>query len=298
MIPHRGALLGRRAALAGAAALALSRRADAAAPLKGPSPSDWRALEARLEGGRLGAYALNVATGASLGWRADERFAMCSTFKLLLAGAVLSRVDAGRERLDRKLPITRDDLRPHAPVVERHLAEGSADVETLCAAAVQVSDNSAANLLLRTLGGPRGLTRYIRTLGDRTTRLDRWEVELNSAIPGDVRDTTTPGAMTGSCRTLLTGRALSPASRERLAGWRTGAATGLTRIRQGLPAGWRAGDKTGAGSRNTINDVAVAWPPSGGPLFVTVYTTGGAAPQPVREAVMAEIGRQAAQALV
>lgn len=280
----------RREVLAGGAAALLAAGPAAAA-------IDWSGLEART-GGRFGVFAVNAGDGRSLGWRADERFPMCSTFKTLLAGAVLARVDAGRERLDRELPIGPADLVAHAPVTSRYVAAGSVPVATLCKATVEVSDNPAANLLLKTLGGPAGLTAFVRTLGDRVTRLDRYEIELNTAIPGDPRDTTTPAAIVGSYRRLLLGRALSSASRARLAGWMESATTGLNRLRKDLPAGWRAGDKTGSGANNTNNDVAILWPPKGAPILVGAFLTGATAPMADREAVMAQVGRLAAETLV
>jgi len=185
----------RRSVLAGGAAALLGGASDAAA-----APA-WASLEARV-GGRLGVFGVNSGNGRTFGWRADERFPMCSTFKGLLAGAVLARVDARRERLDREVQLSPADMVAHAPVTSRYLAAGAVRVETLCQAIVEVSDNPGANLLLKTLGGPRGFTRHIRAQGDRATRLDRYETELNSAIPGDPRDTTTPAAMVGSYRRL------------------------------------------------------------------------------------------------
>ena len=221
---------------------------------------------------------------------------MCSTFKGLLAGAVLARVDAGRERLDREVQLSPADMVAHAPVTSRYLAAGAVRVETLCQAIVEVSDNPGANLLLKTLGGPDGFTRHLRAQGDRSTRLDRYETELNSAIPGDPRDTTTPAAMVGSYRRLLLGPALTLASRRRLAGWMEAASTGLTRLRADLPAGWRAGDKTGSGAHHTANDVAILWPPAGAPILVGCFSTQATAPE-ARDAVMAGIGRLAAETL-
>ncbi|RAK63788.1 class A beta-lactamase [Phenylobacterium kunshanense] len=256
---------------------------------------DWSALESRV-GGRLGVFAINAGTGRSLGWRASERFPMCSTFKGLLAGAVLARVDAGREQLDREIPLSEADLVAHAPVTSLYVRAGSIRVDTLCKAIVEVSDNPGANLLLKTLGGPAGFTAWLRTTGDNITRLDRYETELNSAIPDDPRDSTSPMAMVGSYRRLLLGPSLESASRQRLAGWMEGASTGLKRLRADLPAGWRAGDKTGSGANNTANDVAILWPPRGAPILVGCFSTQATAPE-ARDAVMAHIGRLAAETL-
>ncbi|RAK56621.1 class A beta-lactamase [Phenylobacterium deserti] len=280
----------RRLVLAGAAAVL-------AAPAGAQTAPSFTMLEAR-SGGRLGVHAVNLVTGKRLAHRADERFAMCSTFKALAAAAVLARVDAGQERLDRGVPITRADMRPHAPVTETYLDRGQVSLEALCKAAVEQSDNPAANLMLKTVGGPEGLTAWLRGIGDRATRLDRWETELNSAIKGDPRDTTTPAAMTATLGKLAVGEVLKAASREKLVGWMIASPTGANRLRKHLPAGWRAGDKTGTGANGSTNDVAVFWPPTGGPIVVACYITETSAELAVREGVMAEVGRIVAQTLV
>ena len=280
----------RRHVLAGAAAVV-------AAPAGAQTAQSFTTLEAR-SGGRLGVHAVNLATGRRLAHRPDERFAMCSTFKALAAGAVLARVDARLERLDRTVTITKADMRSHAPVTETYLAAGQVSLETLCKGAVEQSDNPAANLILKTLGGPEGFTAWLRRIGDRTTRLDRWETELNSAIKGDPRDTTTPAAMTATLAKLTAGSVLKPASREKLVGWMVASPTGAHRLRKHLPAGWRAGDKTGTGANGSTNDIAVFWPPKGGPIVVACYLTETAAELDVRQGVMAEVGRIVAQTLV
>ena len=287
MSERRRTLPARRAVLAGAAA-ALASPALAA--------SDFADLEARLAGGRLGVYARNTASGRTLTHRADERFATASSFKGLLAGCVLARVDRGVERLDRVIRYGKADLLSHAPVTEAHVAEGGLPVETLCAAAVEESDNTAANLLLRSVGGPAGLTAWLRSIGDATTRLDRYELALNTAVPGDPRDTTTPRAMAETYGHLVVGNVLKPASRARLADWMGKASTGLSRLRKGLPPGWRAGDKTGTGQRGAVGDVAIVWPPGAGAILVACYTHEGKAALDVREAVMAEVGARIAEA--
>ena len=248
------------------------------------------ALEARA-GGRLGVAVLDTGSGRRLDHRGGERFPLCSTFKVLLAGAVLARVDAGQEALDRRLSYSQADLLEYAPVTAAHVAEGGLKVRNLCAAAVEVSDNTAANLLLRTLGGPGAITAFARSLGDPVTRLDRTEPTLNTALPGDPRDTTTPTAMVDSLRALLLGPALKLASRQRLEGWMAACTTGRNRLRAGLPADWSVGDKTGSGERGTVNDAAILRPPHRAPILVAVYYTGSTAPMEDRNAVLAEVGR-------
>ncbi|WP_437760826.1 class A beta-lactamase [Sorangium sp. So ce1389] len=275
-----------------AAAAAPTTSSQAASP--GPQAQAAPAL-ARVEaqlGGRLGVAALDTATGARIGHRAGERFAMCSTFKALLAANVLARVDQGQLTLDRRVTYRESDLLEHAPVARARLAEGGLTVEELCAAAVEVSDNTAANLLLAQIGGPAGLTAYLRGLGDQVTRLDRNEPALNTDIPDDPRDTTTPDAMADTCRVLLVGdRALREASRARLVGWMVRATTGLARLRAGLPKEWTVGDKTGTGENGAANDVAVAWPPSRAPIVIACFVKAPSASADARNAAHAEVGR-------
>jgi beta-lactamase class A len=266
-----------------------------AAPPAPSMTSRLAALEARV-GGRLGVTVLDTGTGRRLDHRGEERFPLCSTFKVLLAGAVLARVDRGLERLDRPLPYGPADLLAHAPVTRAHVGEGRLTVAELCAATLVVSDNTAANLLLRTLGGPGAITAFARTLGDGETRLDRVEPDLNEARPGDPRDTTTPRAMVGALQALLLGSVLEPSSRQRLEGWMVAATTGRTKLRAGLPADWIAGDKTGSGGRGTLNDVALIRPPGRAPILVAAYLTDSRAGLGDREAALAEVGRLVAEA--
>lgn len=263
--------------------------ATVAAALGSPK-SPLAVLEARY-GGRLGVAAVNSATGARLAHRAGERFPMCSTFKVLVAAAVLARADAGRERLDRHVVYGRTDLLEYAPVTRTNVGRGFMTVRALCAAAIEYSDNTAANLLLRAVGGPARITAYARSLGDARTRLDRNEPGLNTALPGDVRDTTTPAAMAANLQRLLTGSALSSSSRRELGTWLAGCRTGNERLRAGLPGNWRVGDKTGSGDHATSNDIAVLYPPGRAPVFVTAYYTGSSAASGARNEVLAEVGR-------
>jgi beta-lactamase class A len=244
-------------------------------------------------GGRLGVAVLDTAGGQRFGQRADERFPMCSTFKLLVAAAVLARVDRGEERLERRVTFGQADLLEHAPVTRAHVSDGGLPLGQLCEAALVVSDNTAANLLLASLGGPAGLTAYARTLGDTRTRLDRTEPLLNEALPGDERDTTTPSARLGNLEKLLLGNVLSQAAREKLSGWMSASTTGLERLRKGVPPGWRVGDKTGSGNHGTANDIAILWPPGGKPLLIAAYLTATSSPSEVKNGVFAELARLA-----
>jgi beta-lactamase class A len=262
--------------------------------------SDAAAELAELErknGGRLGVAALDTATGRQVGHRSDERFALCSTFKVLAAGLVLSRVDRGEERLDRRVVFGAGDLVTYSPVTERHTGAPGLTMAEICAAGIALSDNTAGNLMLSSFGGPAALTTYARSLGDDITRLDRTETTLNEAKPGDPRDTTSPAAMVGDMRRLLAGNALSPQSRDRLIDWLVASKTGGQRLRAGFPAAWRVGDKTGTGANGAANDVAIAFPPGRGPILTAVYFTGAMISDEARSAVIADAGRIVASAL-
>lgn len=242
-------------------------------------------------GGRVGACVLDTQSQLELAFNARERFAMCSTFKLLLAAAMLRRVDAGTLALDHKLPLRPQDMISHAPVTSAHLHEGSMSVRDLCAATVTVSDNPAANILLAAIDGPAGLTQFMRSIGDRVTRLDRTELELNTNLPGDPRDTTTPQAIANSMEKLLLGDVLSTQSRLQLIAWLRQSTTGMRRLRAGLPVDWKVGDKTGTGANGATNDVMIAWPPGRSAVVAAVYLSESTQPVSALEQVHAAIGR-------
>ena len=269
--------------------------AQAAQSLQAAGEARFRALEASLDG-RLGVFALDTGSGMQLAWRADERFPMCSTFKAVLAGAILARSAHDDGLLARRIRYAASDLVSYSPVTEKHAGAGM-PVAELCAAAVQYSDNTAANLLLAIVGGPAGLTEHARAAGDDSFRLDRWETELNSAIPGDARDTTTPEAMTRHMSRIALGAQLPAPQRQTLQGWLRGNTTGDTRIRAGVPAGWVVGDKTGTGSYGTANDTAILWPPQREPIVLTIFTTRRAKDAEARNDILASAARVVVEAL-
>jgi beta-lactamase class A len=276
-------------------ALALPAVARATAPALKAAEARLSAIEARI-GGRMGVAVLDSGSGARLNKRAGERFPMCSTFKFLAAAAALRQVDAGQMRLDQRVTYGESDLIAYAPVTKPHVGEGSLSLGDLCAAAVEVSDNPAANLILRELGGPEAVTRFIRTLGDDTTRLDRNEPSVNTAIPGDPRDTTTPQAMLVSMRAILLGPALSEKSHAQMENWLANCQTGANKLRAGLPASWRVGDKTGAGANATSNTIAILRPPGRAPLLAAVYCTGSrTASSKDLDAAQADVARLVAE---
>jgi beta-lactamase class A len=284
----------RRAVLLGAACLPFAAAATPTVESIKAAGQRLAALEQK-NGGRLGVAVVNMATEARLMHRADERFPLCSTFKLLAAAAILKKVDDGRATLDQFIKYEKADLLDYAPETRKHVGEGRMRLGELCAAAIELSDNTAANLLLREIGGPPGLTRYVRGLGDEITRLDRTEPTLNTAIPGDPRDTSTPRAMAHTMTALLLKGALTPASTRQLEAWLVADKVSGARLRAGLPPGWRIGDKTGTGDNGTANTIAILWPPQRAPLIATVYYTGSLAPPATRNAVHAEVARVIAQ---
>ena len=245
-------------------------------------------LEAQ-SGGRLGVAILNAGSRMIYAWRGEERFLMASTFKALLAGAVLARVDRGEESLAREVAVRAQDLVDYAPVVEP-LVGGVISVGELCEGTVTLSDNAAANLLLGTMGGPAGFTAILREMGDTVTRLDRYEPELNQGAPGDLRDTSTPMAFLATMERMLLGEALRPASRDQLLAWLVANQTGDDRIRAGVPESWTVGDKTGTSGQGDVHDVAILLPPERAPFLVVAFLSGTTRPTEEINPVHAEIG--------
>ncbi|MCU1258904.1 MAG: beta-lactamase [Bryobacterales bacterium] len=245
-------------------------------------------------GGRLGCAVLDLSTNLQIAHRADERFPMCSTFKALASALVLHRVDSGLERLDRRIAFTSSDVVTYSPITKPRAGPEGMTVEEICHAAMTVSDNTAANLLLASFGGPPGLTAFVRSVGDPVTRLDRIETDLNEAKAGDPRDTTTPAAMLENLRKLVLGNVLTSASRATFSKWLTENKTGDTRLRAGFPRGWVIGDKTGSGENGTTNDIAVIWPPRRPPILVAAYLTQAPGSAEDRDTVLAIVGRAVA----
>lgn len=298
MFERRDILIGISGAVIGMAALPQCARSLKGKDLRGLS------LNAELDrieqsvSGRLGFSLHDMESGYRFSRRGGERFPMCSTFKFILAAAILRRVDQGRERLDRRIAITPADMVEHAPVTEKHIGPAGMTIGELCEATVTQSDNPAANLLLHAIGGIAAYNRFLRSLGDHFSRLDRAEPEINDSAPGDPRDTTTPNAMRGNLERLLLGPVLTPASRTVLAGWLIANQTGDTRLRAGLPQDWQVGDKTGAGMNGSNNDIAILWPPRRKPILLTSYITESAAPFEARNAAHAAVARAVVVAVV
>jgi beta-lactamase class A len=252
----------------------------------------------RQSGGRIGLHAENLKSGKKIAWRAEERFVMCSTFKASLVACTLSRVDRGKEDLARSISYGPDDLQDfYAPVAKQNLAKGRMTVGEMCEAAVELSDNACANLLLASIGGPAVLTDFWRSTGDAVSRLDHNEPVLNRSKSGDPHDTTTPIAMAGSLRRFLLGNVLSPEARGRLLNWMIACQTGANRLRGGLPVAWQIADKTGNNGADAAGDIAMVWPAPGMPVVICAYTQGGTPSASQLESVFMEIGRAVAQSL-
>ncbi|MDJ0750036.1 MAG: class A beta-lactamase [Woeseiaceae bacterium] len=253
--------------------------------------------------GRLGVGLLSFNSGDPVGYRLDERFGMCSTFKLVLAAVILKEAEEGRLSLDSRVNYTEDDMVFYSPITSRNLERGFMTVAELAETTQKTSDNAAANLLLDLVGGPAGFTDKLRQIGDETTRLDRYEPEMNLVPPGEVRDTTTPAAMARTVRHIFSGEYFSLDNRRLLRKWMEETRTGLARLRAGFPSTWNAGDKTGTGIAdsmpNKYNDIAVVWQNDGTPDFIlTAYYEADDAYNEIRgqdEAVLRAVGRITAE---
>ena len=280
----------RRALLLALAASPFVSAADLLDNAPAATPPSAAALLAKLEAdsaGRLGVAALNTADGRRLLHRADERFPFCSTFKMMLSAAVLAREPS---LLKKRVAYSKSDLVTYSPITEKHVGKGMT-VAALCEATIQYSDNAAANLLMKQIGGPAAVTAFARSIGDTEFRLDRMETELNTALPGDPRDTTTPEAMAESLQKLLLGEGLGAAQRKQLKEWMLGNTTGDTRIRAGVPAGSQVADKTGTGDYGTTNDIGVIWQPGKAPVVLVIYLTQPGKDDKARSEILAEATR-------
>jgi beta-lactamase class A len=295
--------------LAAASGILTTGIAACTKPKKAPEPKNMlmanhpelAELE-RISGGRLGVAILNTATGAMIGHRANEHFAMCSTFKLPLAAIILRKADRGEINLNQSIGYSKKDIISNSPISQENLGKGEMTIGALAQATQTTSDNTAANLLLPLIGGPEGFTRELRQIGDQVTRADRNEPSANIVVPGDKRDTTQPAAMAQTLAHMLLSDYLKPASRKLLIDWMITTKTGAKRLRAGLPAEWIAGDKTGTGSGNTdmpnrYNDVAIVWPAGKAPIIITSYYESPVISEEMRDedmAVLAQVGKIAA----
>ncbi|MCC7632527.1 L2 family extended-spectrum class A beta-lactamase [Stenotrophomonas rhizophila] len=288
MLARRQFLQWTGAAAASALAASAFAKTPAVVAAARPAAGDFATLEAA-SGGRLGVTLLDTGSGMRIGHRQDERFPMCSTFKFVLCAAVLRQVEQGRLALDQRIAVRAQDMIAHAPVSSRHVGK-DLSVRDLCRATMVTSDNPAANLLLGVVGGPAGVTAFLRANGDAVTRNDRIEPEMNRFAPGDPRDTTSPAAMAASLQRFVLGDVLKPASKQQLADWLIDNETGDARLRAGLSKAWRVGDKTGSNGKDTTNDIAILWPLAGGaPWVLTSYLQGATVDDAGRNDVLRQV---------
>ncbi|GCA99175.1 beta-lactamase [Mycolicibacterium sp. NCC-Tsukiji] len=265
MAEYVGVSLSRRDFIVGLAATGVLAGCQ---PTKADEPTNFADLEDRYQA-LIGVYAVDLESSATVEHRADERFAMCSTFKAYAAARILQMATAGKANLDAMVPITAGDIVVNSPVLSEAVGARMA-LREICAAALSQSDNAAGNIMLRTIGGPSALTDFARSIGDSQTRLDRWEPALNEAAPGDLRDTTTPRALCGGYRAILAGDALSGAAQFQLRRWMEETATSTRRFRAGLPEGWTSADKTGGGDYGSTNDAGMLIGPKRERVMLTV----------------------------
>jgi beta-lactamase class A len=271
-----------------------------AVSLKAASPQfENRVAQIETEtGSRIGVTAIDSGTGRRIEHRPNERFLMCSTFKLLAVAAVLQRTDRKEDNLDRFVHYTQADILEYAPVTKQHVAEGGMKLGALCEAAIEQSDNTAGNLLLQAIGRPAGLTKFARSLGDQVTRLDRIEPDLNIPLKeGDERDTTSAAAMCGDLVRILATDSLSEKSRELLQDWLLKNETGANLIRAGVPKDWRVGDKTGRSGKGATNDVAVLYRANSARIFMAIYTVAPSVSEEKRPETVANVTREVIAAL-
>lgn len=252
--------------------------------------------EARL-GARVGVSVIETHSGGTWSHRGGERFPTNSTFKTFLCAALLEASESGAVDLEDAVSIQQSDIVSYSPVTEKRVGGAPVTLEDLCRITVTVSDNGAANLVMKAVGGPKGVTAYLRAIGDSATRVDRWEPDSNSGIPGDDRDTTTPDAAARSLQSLVLGSALPEAARAKLTGWLEGNTVGNATLRAGLPKDWRIADKTGAGQNGSRNNIAVIWPQGRAPVVIAIYITQTQASFDDRNKAIAEIGAALAESL-
>ncbi len=270
--------------------LTLPLSLQAASTAENPVIAEALLLESELDA-RLGISLLDTGSHEQLSWRGQERFPLSSTFKPLACAALLSRIDRGQEQLDRQIFFDQADLVSYSPITEQFTGTAGMSLGELCAATIAYSDNTAGNLVLDAIGGPAGLTRFLRSIDDPVTRLDRRETELNEALPGDPRDSSKPDTMTMTLQKLLLGEVLQGESRRQLESWMQHNQVGDALLRSALPEDWQIGDKTGAGGFGSRSITAIIRPPDREAVLVAIYITETEASFDARNAAIARLGK-------
>jgi beta-lactamase class A len=251
----------------------------------------------RATNARIGVAVLDAEAGRQWSYRGDERFALTSTFKAFACAALLARAEGGQIALGELKRFSRSDVVTYSPVTQAYADGPGLSLDALCAATLRTSDNTAGNLVLDAIGGPGGFTAFMRRLGDGSTRLDRRETSLNEAVPGDIRDTTTPDAAAASLQRLVAGDALSATSRGKLTNWMAANEVAGPLLRSVLPEGWRIADRSGAGGHGARAIVAALWPPGRGPVVVAIYVAETSASMDERNKAIAIVGRAVVNAV-
>lgn len=239
---------------------------------------------------RIGFAVFDAKDNSMRNYRGNERFPINSTHKVLSCAALLANVDHGHSTLGDKVSFDQSKLVDYSPVTKDRIQPKTMTLGELCAAAVIYSDNTAANLVFDHIGGPQGLTTFLREMNDLVTRSDRTEPTLNEAVPGDLRDTSTPISMSHTIAKLVLGDTLSATSKTQLGQWMKDDKVADALLRSVLPAGWIIGDKTGAGGYGSRSIVAVVWPPKRQPLVISIYITQTKASMARSNQAIARIG--------
>lgn len=253
-------------------------------------------IETRLSA-RVGVSIIDTESGKTWSHKGDERFPMNSTFKAFLCAALLDAASNGTVDAGREVVVEESDIVSYSPVTAKRVGGAGFTIEDLCRVTVTISDNAAANIVMKEVGGPEGVTAFLRGIGDDISRVDRWEPESNTGIPGDDRDTTTPDAAAETLKKLVLDETLAADARAKLTGWLEGNKVGNSTLRAGLPEGWRIADKTGAGANGSRNNIAVIWPEGRKPLVIAIYITQTTAAFEARNKAIAGIAQALPAAL-
>ena len=214
-----------------------------------------------------------------------------STFKTLACAKLLADVEKELQSFDTSAVITKNAIITWSPVTEKLIGE-NISLKQACSATMIMSDNTAANIVLTGINGPEALTKFMRSIGDKVTRLDRIEPDLNEALDGDKRDTTTPNAIVKSLHSLLFGDVLSEPSKIQLKQWMIDNKVTGSLLRSVLPENWSIADRSGAGGYGSRGITAVVWSKMRSPIIISIYLTQTDASFALRDKAIADIGKE------
>jgi len=256
-------------------AILLSLTAFVAAPVSAAASPDLVSVEQQLQSlmadktADVGVAALDLNTGESLSIKGDTPFPMASTVKVAIAALYLSQVDHGQKTLD-------DTIRGES-------------VRSLMGKMLIYSDNRAADVLFKDVGGPHAVHRWLVDNGIQGVRVDRTIAQLlaDKRDLWDTRDSSTPKAMVDLLRRIYKGDLISPSSRNYLLGVMAKCHTGKNRMKWLLPAGTPVEHKTGT-LNGLADDVGFITMPDGHRIAVAIFARGGSnRPQAIAEAARA-----------